>query len=359
MTDDPFADPDALIRRLDGEPLRRIVANAARLDRVEDVSYHLHRRIAGCQGYNGRKFVISASFRSATGYGHGWVDLLLKCPAKGCREHTLYPALMAQGAPVPRLEGMLRLDHEHPDRAQDLMVLEFLPHIGFRPEDRMAFARTLGRFHAMPAASFPEVRRSRFDGDIPAWIETWQRIAAMATAGELGELILAWCRETDPPWDRFASYVRGAAAAADESTRGMVHRDLSPQNTGWRADRRELLLFDVPQMAHGCLAHDLIELFPEDQPLDPAVADAYLEVLRERGGPALGVAELRRELDLIRPLKRIGFLGWSLWICISGRVDWTDDIEEGRRAYRAGMLENLRAIVRAMTADRALAAGGR
>jgi hypothetical protein len=265
---------------------------------------------------------------------------------------------MAQDAPVPRLEGMLRLDHALPERSQDLLVLEYLPHIGHRPEDRIAFAETLGRFHAMPAASFPDLRRCWFEDDVPAWIETWQRIASLATAGELGEPILAWCRETDPPWDRFAGYVHTAAAAADALTRGMVHRDLSSQNTGWRADRRELLLFDVPQMAHGCLAHDLIELFPEDQPIDPAVAGRYLTVLRERGGPALSIADVSRELAMVRPLKRIGFLGWSVWICLSGRVDWTDDVEEGRRVYRAGMLENLRSIFTALAVGRAVAAGG-
>ena len=345
----PIETPAQLLAHVDTDALRAIVARIVGGDALEEVTFHLHRSILGSKGYNALKCVISAEYRTARCVG--WVDLLLKWSATH-GESDLYPILMAQRAPVPRLEGIVRLDAVPEGASNEVMVLEFLPHIGHEEADLPALATSLGRFNAMRPELFPKLPDGGPRQYAAQWITLWSAIQRHAQAGELGEAIGELCRREQSHWDRFESFVASALDAADGLSRGVIHRDVSIQNTGWRQDRRELLLFDVPQMAAGPIAQDAIALFPEELPFDRAIADRYLAGLRERGGPELSPAELRREVDTVRPLNRIGFYAWSVWKSVTGEVDWTDDVEEGRRIYRRGLLQNLERTLRDIKAER-------
>ncbi len=316
------------------------MARAVHTSAIQEMRCHLHRPIQGCKGYSGLTCILSVQYRSADSLG--WVDLLLKWPSAGLGESRLFPLLEQEHAPVPRLEGTLRLAHPPAGRTDEVLVFEFLPHIGFGSADGLALATALGRFHALPAEHFPQLPSASFQADVLAWTDVWQRIQDCASTGEIGEELRALSQRQRPQWDAFPGFIASAAARAHAMPRGVVHRRRQPAELrGWRADRRELLLFDVPQMAIGSLARDALALVPEDRPVDPRVVDRYLETLHRHGGPRLTSADLLHAITLVRPLQRVGFYGWALWKCIDGHVDWTDDVDEGKRSYRNGMVENL------------------
>ncbi len=346
-----------LLAALDPQALAAIVASAVGIERVQTANCHLHRAIPGCQGYNGLTCILSVQYSSTTRIG--WIDLVLKWPKWPSLEYCWYPALMNAGAPVPRLEGTISLGQAAGERPDSVLVLEYLPHIGWGPGDAHALARTLGRFHALAPSLFPELPIIRYQDELPGWTQTWHRLHMHARSGDLGAAIQAFVEREERFWPRMDGHLASLTRSADALASGVVHRDVSRQNTGWRQGSSELLLFDVQRMAHGCLVGDVLALCTDidggEQELDTAVADSYREALRAHGGPALSLADMRQGLAILRPLHRIAFLlGTGMWRSIDGQVDWTTDIEEGRRSYRAGTLSSLEQIIsslRSLPAD--------
>ncbi len=159
--------------------------------------------------------------------------------------------------------------------------------------------------------------------------------------GELGEDLAAFVRAHAHDWDRAAAAMPMVAATADTLTQGVIHRDLSTQNTGWRHGRSQLLLFDLAQMAVGPLAQDAQALFPEGTPFDQDAARRYLTALSAHGGARLTLDDLIREVDAVRPLARLNFLWWATARSLDGKVDFTKDIVEGKRWYRNTLLHTV------------------
>src|SRR4051812_14306738 len=105
MTSPSIATPQQLLAALDHDALRHLVARLVRAPRVDEATCHLHRQLQGAKGYNGLTCIVSVQYRSPASLG--WLDLLLKWPSRDLGESRLYPLLMAEDAPVPRLEGTL------------------------------------------------------------------------------------------------------------------------------------------------------------------------------------------------------------------------------------------------------------
>jgi hypothetical protein len=101
---------------------------------------------------------------------------------------------------------------------------------------------------------------------------------------------------------------------------------------------------------------DLLVLFAGDVfgGDDRLVAETYCDALRERGGPSLAPDDIARGTRLARSLRRVGTLAWQMARAVDGKVDWTEDTEEGRRVYREWLLESLEGIARDLRAFRAV-----
>jgi len=340
----PISTAQDLLDRIDAEALQEIVTRLVRAGPLREVRYHLHRPIQGAAGYSGLTAIVSVQYVAVDGY-FGWVDLLLKWPRQATAESRWYPALMAAGAPVPALYGRVRLRNPPPDASDEVLVLEFLPHIGHGVRDHLALAETLGRFHALDPGRIPDLPQVTARSAVAGWAEVWNRIPEHARAGELGPTIAALVASQSGAWERVLAALPGLATHADGLPRGVIHRDVSFQNSGWRAERRELLLFDIPQMAVGILAQEAQVLFPADQTPDPLVAERYLGSLREHGGLSLSSTALAEAVAVVRPLGALSFLWWATARSCDGRVDFTTDVEEGRRWYRQILLNNLESLI--------------
>jgi hypothetical protein len=344
MPGPPITSPQELLARLDASALRDIVARLIGVGPLASVVFHLHRPILGAQGYSGMTCILTVQYAADNGCT-GWVDLLLKWSRWATAEGRWYPALMAAGAPIPALHGSLQLVDPPEAVSDEVLVLEYLPHIGHADEDRGALAETLGRFHALDPGAIPDLPKVTAQGAVAGWTEVWQRIPVHAGAGELGPAIAQFVATRADAWSRVLDNLPRLAAAADALPRGVIHRDVSFQNTGWRSDRRHLLLFDIPQMAVGILAEDTQALVPGGSPLDAGVAERYLATLRGHGGPSLTPDHLRSAIDTVRPMARLSSLWWATARSCDGRVDFTQDIEEGRRWYRNRLLSLLEEVV--------------
>jgi hypothetical protein len=329
-----------LLNRIDQEILQDIVASSLLIGKLDKATCHLHRSIQGAKGYSGMTTIVSLQY-SDDNYGAGWVDVLLKWSRWATSESRWYPALMAAGAPVPRLLGSLQLRAPPTDISDEVLVLEYLPHIGYGDRDRLALAVALGRFHALSPELISDLPNVTAASAVAGWTEVWQRIPIHANAGELGSAIAELVPQKQKEWDQVLSALPRVAADVDGLPRGIIHRDVSFQNTGWRADRRELLLFDIPQMAVGILAQDAQALFPIDQPFDNTIAEQYLTTLRKNGGQKISPTDFKHAIELMRPMALLNFLWWSTARSCDGQVDFTKDIEEGRRWYRRVLHSNL------------------
>ena len=351
MNGPPITSAHELLERLDRTALQDIVTRLVGIGPLASVVFHLHRPILGSKGYSGITCVLTAQYTAGNGCT-GWMDVLLKWSRSATNESRWYPALMAAGAPIPALFGSLRLLDPPAAVSDEVLVLEYLPHIGHCELDHGALAETLGRFHALSPGLIPDLPEVNAKGSVAGWTEAWQRIPGHAKAGELGPAIGQFVASQTDAWPRVVDALPRLAVAADALPRGVIHRDVSLQNTGWRIGRHELLFFDIPQMAVGILAQDAQALVPEGKTLDSVVAERYLSSLRRHGGPSLTRDQLLAAINTVRPMARLNFLGWATARSCDGRVDFTQDIEEGRQWYRDVLLTLLDELVARLGSSR-------
>ncbi len=164
-----------LLDRIDRSGLAAIIKRIVRSPDAE-VICHLHRSILGSKGYNGLTCIVSAQYEASNGRC-GWIEVLLKWSRFSSQDVRLYPLLLAAGAPIPELLGTLALDGPPDAGSADVLVLEYLPHIGYTDRERGALAESLGRFHALPTTVVPDLPRLRTQDAVAGWQETWHRHA--------------------------------------------------------------------------------------------------------------------------------------------------------------------------------------
>ncbi len=333
-------DGQDLLGRVDQVALAAIIRRLLLLGGEAEIAFHLHRPILGARGYNGLTCIVSAQYSAQDGCC-GWIEVLLKWSVNASQDARWYPALLAAGAPIPDLHGILPLAEPPTAGSGEVLVLEYLPHIGYTGRDYGALAEAIGRFHALPCTVVPGLPQVRSQDAVSGWQEVWNRIRTHALAGDLGAELTDFIARHAANWDRAAASMTILAERADALTRGLIHRDLSTQNTGWRHGRSQLLLFDLPQMAIGPLAQDAQALFPEGSPWDDGIAQRYLNALQTHGGPRLSMPDFVREIATARALPKLNFLWWATARSLDGKVDFTDDIEQGKRWYRRTLLRTL------------------
>lgn len=339
-------DLTALLGRLDQEAIRTALARAVGALGIGSWTGARTDAITGCVGYAARKALIAIDYVDDRGHA-GRIELALKHFAGwgGQGEAAQYHWLASVGAPIPRLVAALR----DPDGDQVLLI-ERLPHLGYDPgdeQDAQALLTALARLNALPlppadVLPLPSTTAATLAAGAMAELP---KIIADARAGRLGEEIRALIADGAALWPRLEAYLAATVAEVATLPLGLIHGDAGPQNVGWRAGRRALLVFDLHKLHRGCILGDMIGLCGGDGgERAERLARHWLAELRRAGGPALDEATLRRGRMSSARLQHVTGWWWQRARSIDGMVDWTPDHDEGRRVYRGWLHGNLRQL---------------
>lgn len=329
-------DPTILEQLLasDAAAMTGIVARAAGVASVAGWSLDGCEPIGGCAGYAAPKALAWVRWWAADGRSGRNCLVVKHFPGwHGHGEAAIYARLEAVGAPVPRCLG--RLDDA---RGDEVLFLERLPLIGFDPsdqEDRLALARSFAALHRLDPRPWLEAGYPRLAYAPGAETRRGRALDALAelAQGVAGQDLATKAVEVDRRLREQPDLVRRCSVWADRLPQALVHADNPPQNAGRRQAGGELLWFDWHKASVGCAAADLLAAFPDaaftwDED-DEAVARTYAATLGHDHDPPL-----RETLPRVLLLQRLGTLPWHGERCRDGRVDWTDDREEGRATYR-------------------------
>ena len=331
-----------------------MLIDATGITAINSFTAEFRREIDGCGGYSCPKIPVMFHWQTADGR-RGELDTMLKAFPWGRSEAAAYRYLSPLGAPIPRCYGAMQVP---PDASPEgwtpgteIIFLEYLPHIGFDWDhlgDRLAVARTYARLHAIPEdlPGAPQWEVLRQGAGIDVRLERLRHVVETCHNGCLGPELAEVSDALVVLLPDAAGWLTEMAHQADSFPSGLIHKDASPQNTGWREQRNEALLIDLQPMCIGGILGDLLSLLPphDYSDDDQQVAAAYCAELNALRQTELTPDDVEIGARLAKSLFRVGFLAWALQRSIDGRVDWTDDVEEGKRVYRGWLLGHLRDI---------------
>ena len=131
----------------------------------------------------------------------------------------------------------------------------------------------------------------------------------------------------------------------------LLHEDYAGRNTGWRNGRAEFVLFDVHRLsigprfwdaflALGSPAGPEFKIMPWEEALN-----FYFSELQRFGGSPGTAAEFQTESALMVACNCFSCFRWMLPRAFTGKVDWTEDREEGARSWRSGILNTLKTVL--------------
>ena len=135
---------------------------------------------------------------------------------------------------------------------------------------------------------------------------------------------------------------------------GLIHSDIYPENTGWRRETGELLILDLEWIGFGPRFYDAASLLgaPDDQQPHfrrrDKLAQYYMEEYVRWGGEAIPLSKFMEENSILWMSRILNMLWFSLARALDGRVDWTDDQEEGRQFFRDGLGKTLEVLFHQM-----------
>ena len=324
---------DQVLVASDQSALNAIIGRAIGAEVGAAIEWRLNetQSVNGCAGYAAPKALAQLVWKSQGRTGTLRVVVKWFRGWKGGGEALAYRLLTEAGAPVPRCFGSLR------DAGGDaILFLEELPHIGFDPsllDHRLAVARSLAALHRMDTATWLRAGFPSLHYVPDAERRRTQAFTALAALHGLGGELAQRARNVESILAGDSSLVLRLSQSADSLPKAVIHRDNPPQNAGWREEKQELLWFDWHKAAIGAAWSDLLCAFPNlDKPWnadDEAVGRCYLEGVGLRADQPLAGA-----LRCLWCLQSLSILTWHTDRCRDGRVDWTEDVEEGARIYR-------------------------
>ncbi len=335
-----------LLAELDQEALASTIARAAGVAGIASWSAAIARPIDGCVGYAARKALVAFAFVDGDGRA-GRVELALKHFAgwKGGGESPAYRWLESVGAPVPRLAGALK-----DRRGDEVILLELLPHLGYDPaveRDLEALLWSLARLNALtpPPPGVAHDPPQDISAMASGAVAYFPRLAADALRGAMGEEVRELIADGQRLWPLLATYFAPIVADLEALPEGTIHGDTGAQNTGRRADRRELLLFDLHKLQRGRIHWDVaLTTMDVGGARDDRLSRFWLAELRRAGGPAIEEDALARGRLAHNRMRSASMWWWQHHRSIDGAVDWTSDRDEGRKTYRGWLASSVRTL---------------
>jgi hypothetical protein len=280
------------------------------------------------RGYHGRKTRLTGAAVTGDGIPRE-VDLVAKHQdAESSYERMVYLAVTARGAPTARYYGSV------PTETGGALLVEHLPCPAVEPtslaehRERLALALAWLRTPVPPGweprlYSGPDIRLHLIwdvgDEDLRAWV--WRH-------RDLLEI----------PAERLSRLLE----IGDRLPLAVVHRDLSPQNTGRRTPGGPLLSFDLETVALGLRLMDVAQTTRHAPELIPEVAIALGAITNT----VLTPLQIAAEAAVCDALAVLDGLPFALAALDSGASDMDLPAEEARAEHRQRIVAGLLRLTR-------------
>jgi len=333
--------------------LRPIINNIANDDVIVSFDVSIQHQVQGFCGYSAEKVIPTFVYTTQSGRTGSTTVFVKRFHRKGAAEAHHYEHLQKHNAPIPRMYGVLT-DQEQ----REILFLEYLEPVG----DMQAcqeFLKDIENFqHCLAAtARFNAVRPT---GDYAAQLPDKNAAGGLADAavtlenvwkyscdGDLGDSLKQMCSESQDKLHRLQTLTGQLAKPISMMEPGLIHSDIYPENTGWRRGTGELLIIDLEWIGIGPRFFDAASLLGAPDPAQPhyerrdELARYYLEQYIKHGGESVSLNQFREEISQLWIAQRLNIMWFSLRRALDGKVDWTEDREEGRRFFRDYLRETL------------------
>ena len=346
------------------EQIQDVVAAVAG-EPVVSVRLRVEQHVQGHRGYSAEKVIPTFAYTTASGRSGEATVFCKRFHAAGRREGFHYMRLQHHGAPVARMYGSLC---DADDR--EIVFLEFLDPVGeLHPFDRfvvdaalfLPFLVAAARFNAVQVSDHyaAELAPATLPGeDLSEVHSTLDRIWRYAVEGELGDRMRLFCSRRSAELVAIQDLAGELIEPVKRIPLGLTHNDFCPDNTGWRHGTKELLIVDLESVGLGPRFVDVARWIgsPDDirarcRP-QRELARHYLDEYLRCGGPVVSLERFLEEVRILWLARTLTMLFFRLGRALDGRVDWTDDRDEGRRVYRDDLHRELVALLHCAGGER-------
>ncbi len=329
---------------------------------VKTFHISVEHEITGHCGYGGTKMVPTFHFVTEAGQADDRVVFVKRFREPGHGEATHYEHLASLGAPISRMYG-----HLTDSSGGEVIFLEYLePTPDIHPFDDFVrdavrfreFLSVSARFSGLsPTGEYAKNLR-RFDYEqiarrVRDAIGTLDAICRDAEAGLLDQEMARFCRDERG--------LTGSLAVAGESwlqsVKGMelalAHGDFYPDHAGMRRETGEMLLVDLEGVGHFPQFWDVarwlgppVEVGVDECPREELGA-FYLSEHQRHGGAMIDLERFRAIVSVLAVASGFMMVPFTYRRALDGKVDWTDDVDEGRRCSREQLHRKLSGLLRA------------
>lgn len=332
--------------------LRPIIGNIVS-EPVVSFDVTIERQVQGFSGYSADKVIPTVTYITQSGRMGRATVFVKRFHRTGPAEAHHYAALQKHDAPIPRMYGVMT-DQD----GKEMLFLEYLDPVGdvqaseHFADDLDQFRQLLAvtaRFNAIEpsgeyAANLPRRDIDRGLGDACVTLEhIWDH----ACKGDLGDALKQLCSSSRDRLAQLQKFAMGLIEPVSQIEIGLIHGDIYPENTGWRRETGELLILDLEWIGFGPRFYDAARWLGAPDDLQPhcqrraELAGYYLEQYVLQGGAAVPLERFMKEVSILWIAQILDIMWFRLRHALDGRVDWTEDREEGRRFFRDALYENL------------------
>jgi hypothetical protein len=330
------------------EQLQPIVENAAG-ERVSSFDVNVEHEVEGHYGYQAEKVIPTFTYTTASGRCGRAVVFVKRFHEPGPREAHHYTRLAQHQAPIARMYGTLTTPDE-----REIIFIEFLTGAaGLHPFDRfvgdadsfLPFLALGARFHAIqPSDEYKAELYHQSAGDVRRWLDNatqaLERIWECAPEGELGDDLRDLCAASRGKLPRLQKLAADLAAPVSQMEVGLAHGDFYPDQALRREQTGEVLLVDLEGVAMRPRFFDVGRWIGAPDEVQPRclpqeeLARHYLAERARWGGPVVPLSEFLEETRLLGLADALMMLSFDTGRALDGKVDWTEDRDEGRRVFR-------------------------
>lgn len=327
---------------LDSHALAPALAKATGRKRCRITNIAFDPRLQITIGYGATKAVPTVEYEDADGRTRSIVMFVKWQNNEHYCERVHYEHLVRLGAPVPRLYDARQVE------GRELLFLECLNCAEAPIVDEELVAMTARLNAVSPDAAYAVSLGERaFGRELAEAKQTVNEIHARALAGELGDNLQRYCQGLPGLPASLSVLADHLAAPVSRMETGLVHTDLYPENCGHRGGGGELLVFDLVFMSFGPRFYDVARWVGtsagrnDTNASDLRLARAYLDAYSRAGGTAPALEQFLGECSVLKAVSIFVMLWFKLARSLDGKVDWTDDVDEGREVTRRKLQRDL------------------
>ncbi len=325
-----------------------ILENAAQDGTIVSYTIKEENEIWGMRGYSAEKSIPTFYYNTKSG-GRGSVVIFVKHMTCGKPEAPFFKLLSEMGLPVPKYYGHLMDQH-----GEEIIFMEYLKEIGVDHTNEFEVQQFVGIVARFNAVNIHELRlenpdRKVSDFDMDQWIENLRKVYENGLSGKIGSYIQNFCK-TNPREDVFPDkWVSCVYENIVKMKVGLNHNDPGYQNIGWRKNRKDILFFDLHNVGLAPRFSDISKVMAwlnaaKTSMSNHAIASLYLKEYARWGGQIISLDDFLEEIRWMTIANDLSILPFQLMQSLSGKVDYTDNIEEGKKANQVWLLKGLNSL---------------